>query len=101
VEKTGIGWKVNLKADKSYTYKHKVLFPAEDGFYYVKASVGISGYGPLVINNVIISIAGKEGKAKYPGTKIPGIGDPILLPVYTVTPGPSPTPVETPAPNYP
>src|SRR5215208_1449855 len=46
-KKTGIGWKVDLKANKTHVSKHKVLFPAEDGYYTIVASVFTADYGRI------------------------------------------------------
>ena len=101
-KKTGIGWNVNLKAKKEHTSKHKVLLPSEDGYYTIVASVFTADYGRIASNWFDIVIAGKERKVYYPGTKVPGAEGPIIGIVYTVTPGPSPTPiVESTVPSYP
>lgn len=101
-KKTGIDWKVDLKADKTKIFKQKVLFPVEDGFYQLLVTAYIQDYGPITSNYINMSIKNKEGSAYYPGTKIPGSEGTIIVPVYTVIPGSSPTPiVESTVPSYP
>ena len=90
-KKTGIDWKVNVKADKSHISKQKVLFPVEDGFYQLLVTAYIQGYGLITGNYINISIKNKEGMVYYPGTKVPITEGPLPA----STPGPLPASILT------
>ena len=105
-KKTGIGWKVDLKANKEHSSKRKLLLPVEEGFYHVVVSVGTPNYGEMVSYSVRISVSNKQAKVYYPGTKIPDSDNSVIMPVYTLSPGPFSTQTATPTletvtPSYP
>ena len=106
-KKTGIDWKVDVKAKKLHTFEHKVRLPIEEGFYFLVVGVGTPDYGQMASNGVHIYFSSKEVKVYYAGTQISITDPPLIETVYfsTYTPGPPSIPTATPTrtaiPSYP
>jgi len=82
---------VNLIANRPLVTVYKVRLPSE-GTFELRAGAYAPNL-PYVSDSVRIYLSGGKGEVYYSGTPIPVT--PWPLPVYTVTPGPSPTPLPT------
>jgi len=90
----GIRSDVNLVANRPLVTVYKVHLPSE-GTFELRAGAYAPNL-PYVSDSVRIYLNGGKGDVHYSGTAIPVTLWP--LPVYTVTPGPSPTPLPTSTP---
>lgn len=88
----GLDWRVSVKAGQPVVLTRKLRLPAREGLVELMASA-ITPQGLRAVDFVRIYLSGGKGEVYYSGTPIPVT--PWSLPVYTVTPGPSPTPLPT------
>jgi hypothetical protein len=89
-QKGGVYWLVNIKAKETLTFTRKILLPAEDGPYDIRADAFLSE-GFVVTDYLIIYITNGSAKVYYEGTRIPITEGPLP----TSTPGSLPTSFDT------
>ena len=92
IYKGGASWGVAATANNTITFTRKLSLPPREGMFYIIARA--STLNLEAIHEITIYMTREGGKVYLSGTPIPIT--PELLPVYTVTPGPSPTYVPTP-----
>jgi hypothetical protein len=87
----GVNWSVDAKANRPLVFTRRVRFPPDEGVFDIKAEV----YTPSLRaeDYVSIHLARAGGKVYLSGTSIPMTSGPLP----TVTRGPSPTFMPTPA----
>ena len=85
-----VDWPVNIKAKETLTFTRKILLPAEEGPYDIKAEAFLSE-GFVVTDSLIIYVTNGNAKVYYEGTHIPITEGPLP----TSMPGPLPTSFDT------
>lgn len=85
-----VDWPVNIKAKETLTFTRKILLPAEDGPYGIRADAFLSE-GFVVTDYLIIYVTNGSAKVYYEGTRIPITEGPEPA----STPGPLPPPMST------
>jgi hypothetical protein len=88
----GTSWVTTVQAKSSIIFSRTLDLPPRGGRFYIIAGARTSNLE--AIDTIRIYMTKEGGKVYLSGTAIPIT--PELLPVYTVTPGPSPTYVPTP-----
>lgn len=71
-----VTWTVNSTTDGPLTSIHKLLLPAEEGYYQILVTAGVIGKGQLVADEISIYLTKEGGKVYFANTPIPITGYP-------------------------